>query len=68
LVRLEPITATQDGDDRMAAFDKYQGRVILDDAWEEAEFDEAMLDRLYGVEVNAGHARVAEAPRPFDGK
>ncbi|WAC59316.1 type II toxin-antitoxin system Phd/YefM family antitoxin [Brevundimonas sp. SL130] len=68
LVRLSPVTAADAAVDRMAAFDKYQGRVILDEAWDQPEFDEAMLDRLYGVEGVAGMTQVAEPPVSFDDK
>lgn len=66
LVRLAALPQPEAAPDRLAAFDNYQGKVILDEDWEQSEFDDAMLDRLYAGDEGRALPNVAEAGEPFD--
>ena len=65
LVRLAPLPQPDAGAGRLAAFDNYQGKVILDEDWERSELDEAMLERFYAVDDGRTLPNVAEAGDPF---
>ena len=66
LVRLTALSQADAAPDRMALFDKYQGKIILDENWEQSEFDEAMLARLYGMDDTPPLPNVAEEGGSFD--
>ncbi len=68
LVTLKPVAQPKSAEDRLAIFGKYQGKVIIDENWEESEFDEAMLERFYGVDDISPLSNVAESPAAFDDK
>lgn len=65
LVRLQKIERTDVRADRLALFGKFQGKIILDENWEESEFDAEMLERLYSVDDSSPLQQVAEATLPF---
>ena len=67
VVRLTPVAeAKVEMNDRLAIFGKYQGKVIIDENWEESEFDDDMLERFYSVDSAALMPNVAETPAKFD--
>ncbi|MGH6978781.1 MAG: type II toxin-antitoxin system Phd/YefM family antitoxin [Brevundimonas sp.] len=68
LVRLAALPQPAAGAGRLAAFDKYQGKVIRDEDWERSEFDEAMLERFYAVDEGQTLPNVAESGDPFADK
>lgn len=67
LVRLERVSHAA-AIDRLAAFDKYQGKVILDEDWEQPEFDGDMLERLHAGDEEQTLPHVAETGDPFDNR
>lgn len=66
LVKLTALSQSRPDQNRLAGFAKYQGKVILNEDWEQSEFDEAMLEGLYSVDDSqAPLSNVAETGAPF---
>lgn len=66
LVKLTALSQSRPAENRLAGFAQYQGKVILDEDWEQPEFDDAMLDRLYAVDDGpVTLSNVAETSAPF---
>jgi prevent-host-death family protein len=65
VVRLQKIEQPRVSADRLALFGKFQGKIILDENWEDSEFDADMLERFYGVDDSPLVQDVAEPPRKF---
>ena len=68
LVTLRPVAKPKSAEDRLAIFGKYQGQVIIDENWEESEFDADMLERFYSVDDPSPLTNVAEPPTRFEDK
>ena len=68
LVELKPIRQVSSVEDRMAIFGKYEGQVIIDENWEEPEYDQKALDRFYSVDDETSLSQVAEPASKFMGK
>lgn len=68
LVELKPVRQASSIEDRMAIFGKYEGQVIIDENWEEPEYDDASLDRFYSVDDGEPLAQVAEPTSTFADK
>jgi prevent-host-death family protein len=63
LVELKPVVAAGQRD-LLAAFAPYQGKVILDEDWEQSEWDDQALAALYGYSsVEEMHADQHEPQR-----
>lgn len=66
LVRLVPVPEDSVSADRRAFFGKYQGKIIIDENWEEPEFDDTTLERFYSVDGSPLLPQVAEPSSKFD--
>ena len=66
LVELKPVVQAEAAEDRFAIFAKYQGKVIIDERWEEPEYDAAALERYYDVDDEPLISQVAEPSAEFD--
>lgn len=66
VVRLVAVTQPTSSENRLALFGKYQGKIIIDETWEQSEFDDEMLERYYGMDEGLSLSKVAESSSPFD--
>lgn len=67
LVRLQKIEQTDVRADRLALFGSMRGRIILDENWEESEFDAEALERFYSVDDSPMPQEFADEQAAFDG-